>query len=123
MDREKRKPWVPTREDIEAVARDIAEKFQPQRIILFGSYAYGTPTDDSDVDLLVVMDTDEDPISIAGRILSQTVPGCLLDVLVRTPEELQRRIEWGDCFLRDIVAKGEVLYERTDAGVAAEGSG
>jgi predicted nucleotidyltransferase len=93
MKPEQRKPWVPTREDIEAVARDIADKFRPERIILFGSYAYGTPTDDSDVDLLVVMDTDEDPISIAGRILSQAMPGCLLDVIVRTPDELQRRVE------------------------------
>ena len=115
-----RKPWVPTREDIEAVARDIAERFRPERIILFGSYAYGTPNDDSDVDLLVVMETGGDPVEIAGRILSETNRSCLLDVLVRTPQELRRRVELGDCFLREILAKGEVLYERAHRGVAAE---
>ncbi len=121
MDQESRKPWVPTREDIEAVARDIAEKFRPERIILFGSYAYGTPTDDSDVDFLVVMETDERPTKVAGRVLTRTQRHFPLDVLVRTPTELARRIRLGDCFLREIVEKGEVLYERPRIGVGAEG--
>ena len=118
---DRRKPWVPTREDIEAVARDIAEKFQPERIILFGSYAYGTPNDDSDVDLLVVMDTDDDPITVAGRILVEARGHFPMDVIVRTPQVLEYRIGLNDWFLREITEKGQVLYERDRAGVDSEG--
>ena len=121
MNQESRKPWVPTREDIEAVARDIAEKFGPERIILFGSYAYGTPTDDSDVDFLVVMDTDERPHRVAGRILAEVRQHFPMDVIVRTPQELEYRIGLNDWFLKEITEKGQVLYECDHAGVDNEG--
>ena len=112
MPEEGRPPWVPSREDIERVAREIAEKFDPERIILFGSYAYGTPSDDSDVDLLVVMDTEEDPVEVAVRVRLALDVHFPMDLLVRTPETLRQRIEWEDWFLREIVEKGEVLYEK-----------
>ena len=118
---EGRPPWVPSREDIERVAQQIAEKFDPERIILFGSYAYGNPTDDSDVDMLVVMETEERPIEAAVRIRLGTDAHFPMDLLVRTPEVLRQRIEWEDWFLREIVEKGEVLYEKAHARVAHEG--
>ena len=118
---EGRPPWVPSREDIERVAREIAEKFDPERIILFGSYAYGNPTDDSDVDLLVVMETDQNPRALATRMRCEIERHFPMDLLVRTPEELEYRISLNDWFLKDITEKGEVLYERTHAEVDSQG--
>ena len=118
---EGRPPWVPSREDIERVAREIAEKFDPEKIILFGSYAYGTPSDDSDVDLLVVMETEDDPITASVRIRMAVDAHFPMDLLVRSPEELQYRIPLNDWFLKELTEKGEVLYERTDARVDHKG--
>jgi predicted nucleotidyltransferase len=118
---EGRPPWVPSREDIERVAREIAEKFDPERIILFGSYAYGDPTDDSDVDMLVVMETDERPTKAAVRLRTAIRPSFAWDLLVRHPAEIERRLRLGDWFLKRITEEGEVLYERTHTGVAHEG--
>jgi predicted nucleotidyltransferase len=95
------------------ITRRIVEKFQPYKIILFGSYAYGTPDLDSDVDLLVVMDSDE---SIAQRIRQVTevakVRFLPMDIIVRTPSEMVERLAMGDFFLAEILEKGEVLYRR-----------
>lgn len=106
---------------IRRLAAEIAEKFHPEKIILFGSYAYGEPNEDSDVDLLIVMPT-RNMISQSARIrlaINQVL--FPLDLIVRTPKELKWRIEEGDWFLREIVGKGKVLYEATDQGVGAEG--
>src|SRR5207253_9462555 len=92
-------------------ARQIAERFQPDKIILFGSYAYGTPTRDSDVDLLVIMPT-RNQIAQAVRIDEAIEPGFALDLLVRTPKVLEQRLRWGDWFLREIVERGTVLYDK-----------
>jgi predicted nucleotidyltransferase len=107
---------------IRRFARQVAEQFQPDKIILFGSYAYGTPHQDSDVDLLVVMP--------ARNELDQAVRLCLaidyqfpLDLIVRTPKNLAWRLAEGDSFLSEIVTRGKVLYEKTDAGVGAKGRG
>src|SRR5262249_29158688 len=89
--------------------RQIAERFHPDRIILFGSYAYGRPNKDSDVDILVVMPA-RDEINQAVRILESTDSSFPLDVIVRTPQNLRWRLEEGDWFLREIVGRGTVLY-------------
>ena len=107
---------------IRRLARQIAERFQPDKIILFGSYAYGTPTPDSDVDLLVVMPT-RDPFAHAVRIGEAIEPGCFLDLIVRTPALLEQRLQWGDWFLREIVSRGKVLYEKVDRPVAQKSGG
>ncbi len=98
---------------IRRLARLIAERFQPDKIILFRSYAYGTPTPDSDVDLLVVMPT-RNQIEQAVRIDESIERGFALDLLVRTPKILERRLQRGDWFLREIVLRGKVLYEKAD---------
>ena len=96
---------------IRAVAKQIADKFQPDKIILFGSYAYGKPRPESDVDLLVVMDTSLRSIEQAGRIARDIDYHFGLDLLVRTPRQLAERLEMGDFFLREITERGQVLYE------------
>ena len=100
---------------IRETTRQIVERFDPERIILFGSYAYGKPHSDSDVDLLVVMNTPLKETEQAIRICQSIPYQYALDLLVRTPETLQRRIALGDRFLQEIATQGKVLYERPDA--------
>jgi predicted nucleotidyltransferase len=94
----------------------VARQFRPQKIILFGSYAYGKPTEDSDVDLLVVMNRTRhrgERMSVRIRLaLQRDFP---MDLLVRTPAEISKRLRWGDCFMQEIIEKGKVMYEATDA--------
>jgi predicted nucleotidyltransferase len=101
-------------------ARQIAEQFRPDRIILFGSYAYGRPHKDSDVDILVVMPAG-DEINQAVRILERTDSCFPLDLIVRTPHNLRWRLQEGDWFLREIVGRGTVLYEKAHRGVDSQG--
>jgi uncharacterized protein len=107
---------MPSMQDIQRYCDAIAAAFKPQRIILFGSYAYGKPTPDSDVDVLVVMRQ-------ARRLWMQTTQkihekisaGFPVDVLVRDPEFLRDRLSEGDCFLEEITSKGRVMYEGSHA--------
>ncbi len=95
---------------IRRYAQQIAERFKPEKIILFGSYAYGTPHEASDVDLLVVMPA-ANHVSQAVRIRLALPAPFPMDLLVRTPEKLRRGLEEADWFLREIAGKGKVLYE------------
>ena len=104
-----------SRDVIRDLARRIAEKYRPRKIILFGSYAMGSPRAESDVDLLIIMDTTLREIQQALQIRQYLKPMFGLDLLVYTPERLQQRLEWGDSFLREIIEQGIVLYESTDA--------
>jgi predicted nucleotidyltransferase len=91
----------------------IVRELRPQKIILFGSYAYGTPTADSDVDLLVVMDTDATPKERAWAVSRLLIPRPFpVDILVKTPKELETALANGDFFLREVLTWGKVLYER-----------
>lgn len=101
------------RRAINALAKRIAEQFDPDQIILFGSYAYGRPGPYSDADLLVVMPTNERPRTKQLEIVRALSPHPFgMDILVRTPDQLKERIAMGDYFLREIVSKGRILYER-----------
>ena len=101
------------RRNIRAFVHQVVAQFHPQRVILFGSYAYGKPTADSDVDLLVVLETDQrsraKQLEIA-RALSPHPFG--MDILVRTPEQLRKRVAMGVYFLREVTTRGKVMYER-----------
>lgn len=101
-------------------ARQIAEQFKPEKIILFGSYAYGKPHKDSDVDILVVMPA-YDEVNQAVRIRRRTDHPFPLDLIVRTPDDLRWRLEEGDWFMREIVSQGKVLYEKTDGALDSQG--
>lgn len=105
---------------IRRFARDVAEKFQPDKIILFGSYAYGTPHADSDVDILVIMPA-RNQLDAAVKISVALDPPFPLDIVVRTPKNMKWRLEEGDSFLREITSKGKVLYEKADEGVGEVG--
>src|SRR5947209_17982150 len=107
---------------IRRFARQVAERFRPEKIILVGSHAYGTPHDDSDVDILVVMPA-RNEIDQAVKIRLAVPAPFPMDLIVRTPKDLLWRLEEGDSFLREIVTRGKVLYEQADAGVGAESRG
>ena len=87
-----------TRESIVDTARQIAEIFKPEQVILFGSYAYGRPTADSDVDLLVVMNTSLQESWQAYEIRKAINYSHPLDLVVKTPEQLHKRLNMGDFF-------------------------
>lgn len=101
---------------IRAIAKHIAEKFNPEQIILFGSHAYGKPSAWSDVDLLVVMDTPKGEEFEKSLEIRKTLPSLTfgLDIVVRSREVIERRKKLGDWFLVDITEKGKVLYERSN---------
>jgi predicted nucleotidyltransferase len=107
---------------IRRYARQIAEKFDPDQIILFGSYAYGMPHEWSDVDILVVMQA-YNQISKAVRITNTIEAPFSLDLIVRTPKGLQRDWEDGDWFVREVLAKGKVLYEKANSAMGAQSRG
>ena len=100
------------RAQIRKFSQAVAQQFRPNKIVLFGSYAYGKPTDDSDVDLLVIMSrTRARGERMSVRIRHAVRRNFPLDLLVRTPSEVGKRLRWGDGFLQEVMEKGEVLYE------------
>jgi predicted nucleotidyltransferase len=101
------------REAIDHVVRQIVERFSPRRIILFGSYANGRPHAGSDVDLLVEMETPLREAQQAVQICQQIEYHFGIDLLVRTPTTIQRRLAQGDGFLADVLEHGTVLYDAT----------
>jgi predicted nucleotidyltransferase len=96
----------------EAVRR-IIENFNPEKIILFGSYAYGQPTADSDMDLMVIMNTEEKPhkraVSLRKALKGIGIPK---DIIVKTPEEFERFKDIVGTIIYPAAHKGKVLYER-----------
>ena len=100
---------------IQEFSQAVAREFRPEKIILFGSYAYGTPTEDSDVDLLVIMPRTRERGERMSLRIRHAVPRTFpLDLLVRTPAEVAKRLRWGDGFVREVVEKGKVLYGASD---------
>jgi predicted nucleotidyltransferase len=92
---------------------EIVKQYKPQRVILFGSYASGSFRPESDVDLLIVMETAKgDNSSLRIR---QSVPHDFgLDLIVISPDTLLRRLELGDFFLKEVMEQGKVIYESSD---------
>jgi tRNA nucleotidyltransferase (CCA-adding enzyme) len=90
----------------------IARDFRPDRIILFGSYAYGDPTPDSDVDILVILPFEGRGFSKSLEILNRLDPPFSVELLARRPEDTDRRYREGDPLIREAIDRGKVLYER-----------
>jgi predicted nucleotidyltransferase len=105
---------------IRRFARQVAERFQPDKIILFGSHAYGRPHADSDVDILVIMPC-RNQLDQAVKISLAIDPPFPLDIIVRTPHKLALRLKQGDWFLREVVSQGKVLYATADCGMGGQG--
>jgi predicted nucleotidyltransferase len=104
--------WV-----IRRFARQVADRFHPYKIVLFGSHAYGLPHEDSDVDLLVIMKA-RNEIDAAIRIQTALLPPFPLDLIVRKPKEVRWRLAEGESFLSEIMARGKVLHEKSDTRMA-----
>ena len=105
--------WPVTEAKIRRAAQKIVDEVQPEKIILFGSFAYGQPTPDSDVDLLVILKTQLSPADRVRQISQVLDPRPFpVDIIARTPAELKERLRIHDCFFQEIVDKGKVLYER-----------
>ena len=94
------------------VVNQIVEGVHPEKIILFGSHAYGQPTKDSDIDLLVVMKSRKRPVERAIEV-SRSIRfyPFAMDILVRTPQEIRRRTQIGDPFFVEVLRRGRILYE------------
>ena len=102
------------RAEIKEITKTIVKKYKPEKIILFGSFAWGKPGPDSDVDLLVIKDTNN------ARLLARQIDGSIprkslpIDVLVYTPEEAERSVnEYKNLFIEDILRNGKILYSKT----------
>lgn len=97
---------------IQALSDRIVREFQPLRIILFGSHAYGSPRADSDVDLLVIMPFEGKSFQQSLEILNRVDPPFAADILARRPEDTRRRYDLGDPLIREALDRGKTLYER-----------
>lgn len=102
---------MPTMRQIARFGRDIGREFGPERVLLFGSYARGTATADSDVDLLVILPFEGKAVQKSVEIRLKLRPHFPVDLLVRTPEQVRKRLDMGDEFMRQILDEGKVLYE------------
>jgi predicted nucleotidyltransferase len=103
----------PVSETLPVVVERIVRELQPEMIVLFGSYAEGTPTAHSDVDLLVILNTDAPSKDRSWAVSRLLIPRPFpVDILVRTPQEVEQGLAKGDAFLCQIMTSGKVLYER-----------
>ena len=98
-------------QEITALTERIAREFDPEKIILFGSYAYGQPGPDSDVDILVVLPFEGKPVRKAIEIRNKINAALPLDLIVRTPQQVEERVALNDWFMREILERGRMLYE------------
>jgi predicted nucleotidyltransferase len=108
--------FPPVSKTLPQAVKKIAETLKPEKIILFGSYAYGNPTPDSDVDLLIVMKTKgsykENLHAVSMLLYPRPFP---VDIIIKTPKEIEEAVKGGrdnSFFLREILKRGKVLYDR-----------
>jgi predicted nucleotidyltransferase len=104
------------REIVAQMVRRLVDEYQPERVILFGSLAYGEPDEDTDIDLLIVKETPDPPLDRrvrVRRLLTDPKRRIPFSPLVLTPRELAQRLALGDPFYREIVGEGQVMYERS----------
>jgi predicted nucleotidyltransferase len=102
-------------ETVQLLVKRLVAEYAPQKVVLFGSWAYGTPDRDSDIDLLIIKDTSDsffDRLARVREAVSGVHKGIPLDPLVLTPQELEARLRAGDQFIAEILKRGRVLYAR-----------
>ncbi|MDP3997282.1 MAG: nucleotidyltransferase domain-containing protein [bacterium] len=101
-----------TKSKIKEIVEKIVAEVDPEKVILFGSHAWGHPGPDSDIDLFIIKETDD------TRVLARRIDGALaprlmpLDLLVWRPDSVRRRLAEGDPFLKEVLARGVLLYEQ-----------
>ena len=106
--------FPPVAKTLPQAIKRIVSELKPEKIILFGSYAYGDPTPDSDVDLLVIMKTRAKQVdryvAVSNLLYPREFP---VDIIVKTPKEIESELQKrGNFFMREVLTKGKVLYER-----------
>ena len=98
---------------LKGITDKIVRNLKPEKIFLFGSYTYGRPGKDSDIDLLIIMESNERPakrrIRVSRLFWDRPIP---MDFVVKTPAEVERRLSMGDFFIKKILAEGKVLYDK-----------
>lgn len=100
------------KEKLQAVTVKVVTAYDPEKIILFGSHAWGEVNEDSDVDLLIIKET-KNPFETARQIDGSIFPRPFpLDIVVYTPQQISQREEAGDIFIKDILTNGKILYEK-----------
>lgn len=113
VERKKMDSGDQTRQEIREVVKKIVAEYSPERVVLFGSYAYGHPDENSDVDLLIIKDTPKRPIerwTEVKRMLRDRQRTFSVSPLVYTPKELEERLAIKDFFLQEVLERGEILY-------------
>ena len=103
---------IDTYSEIQKFVQELVLKFNPEKVILFGSFAYSKPSKSSDVDLLVIMKTNLRPIEQEVAIRKAISRNFPLDLIVFTPSQLREREKMGDFFIKTILEKGKILYEK-----------
>ncbi|MBI4128017.1 MAG: nucleotidyltransferase domain-containing protein [Parcubacteria group bacterium] len=102
-------------QDLKGIINTIVTHVAPEKVIMFGSYAWGTPSRDSDLDLFVIKKTDRSTREVAreidGLLWGRTTP---IDIIVYTPEQVAGRLKQGDFFIHEVLNKGKVLYAREE---------
>ena len=99
--------------ELDKIVRRVVEAYRPEKIILFGSYAYGQPSADSDLDMLIIKKTSErfiDRWINVRQIVSDPKRSIPFEPLVLTPDELEEQLVIGDQFIEEILTRGQVLY-------------
>ena len=97
-------------DDIRCFAADLAREFQPEKVILFGSYATGSARAESDIDLLVIMREDVSGSRVAAEIIKRMKPTLPVEIVVRSSRQIKERLKLNDFFLKDIMTTGQELY-------------
>ena len=108
-------------DEVVKMAGKIVQALAPKKIILFGSYAYGHVTADSDLDLLIIMETDLPAAERCRQVSRLFYPRPIpMDIVVRTPKEIQRSLKRVDPFIHEIMEKGVILYARSGGGAGVD---
>jgi len=107
-----RKPSLEVKKEIARLVKVLVRRYQPEKIILFGSLAHGKATEESDIDLLIIKKTKEPRIYRRSKALRGIPRKAPLDVLILTPEEVKFLEEKQSPFIREITTQGKILYER-----------
>ena len=98
--------------EIQNIVNQIVKNYKPEKIILFGSFAYGKPKPSSDVDFLIIKNTKKKKVERIKDVLMQIKSNLPVEPLIYNPKEVQNRLSLGDFFFQDIVNKGKVVYEK-----------
>jgi len=106
---------ITSRDKIEEFGRQIGIEFGAERVILFGSYALGSATEDSDVDLLVIGPFKGRSVDYSVKIRMKLRPKFPVDLIVRSSKQVQERLDMGDSFMRQILEQGKEVYEANNS--------